>query len=113
MAQDSRPGGPNVGPPGAAADFPRQYDADTLISYEAGVRAETPDRTLSIDASVYYLDWSDIQVLVTYNTAIGPVNADGNGDYFKGLGATQGLARELLQPERPSSVLEHEAPGVY
>ena len=40
-------------------------------------------------------------------------NADGNGDYFKGLGATQGLARELLQPERPSSVLEHEAPGVY
>ncbi len=30
-----------------------------------------------------------------------------------GPATTQGLGRELLQPERPTSVLEHEAPGVY
>ncbi|MFW2351315.1 TonB-dependent receptor [Qipengyuania sp.] len=80
VAKGYRPGGPNVVPPGAGPNFPTQFDADTLISYEAGIRAETADRSFTIDASVYYLDWKDIQVLVTYDTAIGPVNADGNGD---------------------------------
>ncbi len=80
VAKGYRPGGPNVVPPGAGSDFPTQFNADTLISYEAGFRAETRDRSFMIDASVYYLDWRDIQVLVTYDTAIGPVNADGNGD---------------------------------
>lgn len=87
VAKGYRPGGPNVVPPGAPADYPRQYRADTLISYEAGVRAETPDRTFAIDASVYYLDWRDIQVLVTFNTSIGPVSADGNGDTATSKGA--------------------------
>lgn len=87
VAKGYRPGGPNVVPPNAGADFPRQYRADTLISYEAGIRAETPDRTFSIDASVYYLDWKDIQVLVTYDTSIGPVSADGNGESATSKGA--------------------------
>jgi len=87
VAKGYRPGGPNVVPPGAGPNFPTQFDADTLISYEAGVRAQTADQSFSLDASVYYLDWSNIQVLVTYNTAIGPVNADGNGDSATSKGA--------------------------
>jgi outer membrane receptor protein involved in Fe transport len=86
-AKGYRPGGPNVVPPGAADDFPRQFESDTLISYEAGLRAETADRTFALDASVYYLDWKNIQVLVTYNTSIGPINADGNGDDARSVGA--------------------------
>ncbi|ODP39005.1 TonB-dependent receptor [Sphingomonas turrisvirgatae] len=102
VAKGYRPGGPNVVPPGAPADYPRQYRADTLISYEAGVRAETPNRTFSIDASVYYLDWRDIQVLVTYNTSIGPVSADGNGDTATSKGAE---VTATLRPTRGLDVV--------
>ncbi|MGN6375651.1 MAG: TonB-dependent receptor [Sphingomonas sp.] len=80
VAKGYRPGGPNVVPPGAGPDFPSQYNADTLISYEAGVRAETKDRKFALDASIYYLDWSDIQVSITYQVpGIGTVSGDGNG----------------------------------
>lgn len=87
VAKGYRPGGPNVVPPGAGPNFPSQYRADTLVSYEAGFRAETADRSFAIDASVYYLDWRDIQVLVTYETAIGPVSVDGNGESASSKGA--------------------------
>ena len=80
IAKGYRPGGPNVVPPGAPADYPRQFGADTLVSYEAGVRAETPDRSFMIDASVYLLDWKNIQTLIAYETDIGIVNAAGNGE---------------------------------
>ncbi len=107
VAKGYRPGGPNVVPPGAGPNFPTQFNADTLISYEAGVRAETPGREFSIDASVYYLDWSDIQVLVTYNTAIGPVNADGNGDSATSKGA------EITATLRPTRGLDFVASVAY
>ncbi|MES1974161.1 MAG: TonB-dependent receptor [Pseudomonadota bacterium] len=87
VAKGYRPGGPNVVPPGAPADYPAQFRADTLISYEAGVRAETADRTFGIDASVYYLDWKDTQITTTFQTAVGPVTADGNGEGAKSYGA--------------------------
>jgi iron complex outermembrane receptor protein len=86
VAKGYRPGGPNVVPPGAPADYPAQFRADTLISYETGVRAETPDRTFGIDASVYYLDWKDTQITTTFQTSIGPVTADGNGEGAKSYG---------------------------
>lgn len=88
VAKGYRPGGPNVVPPGAGADFPRQFNADTLISYEAGVRAETADRSFAIDASVFYLDWKDIQVSVTYQVpGLGAFTGDGNGRKAKSQGA--------------------------
>lgn len=106
VAKGYRPGGPNVVPPGAGEDFPSQYSADTLISYEAGVRAETPDRTFGIDASFYYLDWRDIQVLVTYDTAIGPVNADGNGESATSKGAE---VTATLRPTRGLDIVANVA----
>ncbi|KRB82238.1 TonB-dependent receptor [Sphingomonas sp. Root710] len=106
VAKGYRPGGPNVVPPGAGAGFPSQYDADTLVSYEAGIRAETADRTFAIDASFYYLDWRKIQVLVTYNTAIGPVNADGNGDSATSKGAE---VTATLRPTRGLSIVVNGA----
>lgn len=87
VAKGYRPGGPNVVPPGAGPDFPVQYDADTLISYELGVRSETVDRSLMIDAAVYYLDWNDILVFGAFDTAIGPVGANDNGGGARVFGA--------------------------
>jgi outer membrane receptor protein involved in Fe transport len=79
VAKGYRPGGPNVVPPGAPANYPRQTDADTLISYEAGVRAETADRKLALDVSGYYLDWDKTLIIAIFQSAAGPISADANG----------------------------------
>ena len=93
VAKGYRPGGPNVLPPSAPPDIPQQFESDTLISYEAGIRGETPDRTFSFDASVYYLDWDNIQVIVTFEDPnLGAIDLDGNGDKARSIGAEVGLA---------------------
>lgn len=102
IAKGYRPGGPNVVPPGAPADYPAQFKADTLISYEAGVRAETQDRTFGIDASIYYLDWKNTQITTTFQTSIGPVTADGNGEGAKSYGGEVTLT---LRPARGLVIL--------
>ena len=61
VAKGFRPGGPNVLPPGAPANL-GTYKSDSLISYEAGIKAETADRSFAIDAAGFHIDWSDIQV---------------------------------------------------
>ncbi len=79
VAKGFRPGGPNFVPAGAPANFPTQFNADTIISYEAGVRSQTADGKFSIDAAAFYLDWDDILILSTVQTAAGPVGVNGNG----------------------------------
>lgn len=79
VAKGYRPGGPNFVPAGAPANFPTEFDADTIVSYEAGIRSTTVDGSFSIDASVFQLDWDDVQVLSTVQTAAGPVGVNGNG----------------------------------
>ncbi len=55
-----RPGGPNV--QGSAILVPRAYSPDTTRNYEVGVKSEVLDHRLSLDASVYYIQWKDIQL---------------------------------------------------
>lgn len=59
VATGYRPGGPN---PGAGFGTPAEYAADTTTSYELGWKTELLDRRVSLDASVYYIDWKDIQL---------------------------------------------------
>ena len=59
VATGYRPGGPN---PGAGFGTPTQYYADTTISYEIGWKAALLDNHVTVDASAYYIDWSDIQL---------------------------------------------------
>jgi outer membrane receptor protein involved in Fe transport len=64
-AQGFRVGGPNnTLPPdpltGALA--PSQYDSDSLWNYEIGVKSEFAQRRMILNAAVFYIDWSDIQV---------------------------------------------------
>ena len=61
VAKGYRPGGPNVVPPGVP-DFPATFGPDTVTSYEIGLKAETSDRTLGIEAAVYRIEWNDIQL---------------------------------------------------
>ncbi len=54
-------GGPNI-----ATDpqfsIPPQFDSDALWNYEIGARATLMDGRLLLDGTVYWIDWSDIQV---------------------------------------------------
>jgi outer membrane receptor protein involved in Fe transport len=60
VATGYRPGGPN--PAASLVGLPSEYDADEVTSYEAGVKAELLERRLSLDLSIFHIDWDDIQL---------------------------------------------------
>lgn len=43
-------------------NVPLFFDSDDIWNYEFGVRSRWWDNTLQIDATVFYLDWTDLQV---------------------------------------------------
>ena len=57
FASGYRPGGPNAIP-----DAPPTFAPDKTNNYELGVKGDFFAHTLSIDASIYYIDWKDIQI---------------------------------------------------
>jgi iron complex outermembrane receptor protein len=88
LASGYRAGGPN-----AAPGVPRQFNPDRTQNYEVGVKADFLDHRLSVDTSLYYIDWKDIQL-----SLINPVNFQAytaNGSRAK----SQGL--ELSVESRP------------
>jgi iron complex outermembrane receptor protein len=65
-----RPGGPNVAVGDICADsltalgvsqVPSQFSSDSLWSYEIGAKNTLLDHTLQINASLFYIDWNNIQ----------------------------------------------------
>ncbi|AXB78842.1 TonB-dependent receptor [Novosphingobium sp. P6W] len=65
VATGYRPGGPNVvtsDPLTGAPLGPPTFDSDTLASYEFGFRGETVDRSFSVDAAAYHIDWNDMLI---------------------------------------------------
>jgi outer membrane receptor protein involved in Fe transport len=61
LASGYRPGGTNgqVVPDPA---IPLTYGPDKTYNYELGLKGEFLDRKLSFDTSLYYIDWSDVQI---------------------------------------------------
>lgn len=72
--------------------LPGAFDAETLMSYELGLKAELMDRRVGVELDLYYLDWSDIvipQVVSSINgqdivTPTG-VNVNGGDATVKGV----------------------------
>jgi iron complex outermembrane recepter protein len=87
VAKGYRPGGPNFIPPSPVAGFPSEFNADTLINYEVGLKAESADRKFSIDAAAFYIDWDNILILSTADSAAGPVGVNANGQKARSYGA--------------------------
>ncbi|WP_308909120.1 TonB-dependent receptor [Pseudokordiimonas caeni] len=83
VARGYRPGGPNALPPTAPTSVPRDFAPDYTTNYEAGVKAELLERTLVVDASLFYIDWTDIQVLVSVDN----YGVNSNGGKAKSQGA--------------------------
>jgi len=77
VAKGYRPGGPNVVPVGAPAGTPVTFDPDTVTSYEIGFKGDTADRSFSLEAALYHIDWSKVQLQAVVN-GFG-VNVNGAG----------------------------------
>ncbi len=60
LASGYRPGGPN--PTATVFGLPAAFGRDKTENYELGVKADVLERLLSIDGSVYYIDWKDVQL---------------------------------------------------
>lgn len=61
FASGYRPGGPQAGAL-IAQGAPPKYNPDETDSYEIGLKGDFFDHRLSIDTSLYYIDWNDIQI---------------------------------------------------
>jgi len=90
LASGYRPGGPNQN---CLFDHvPCQYDPDKTENYELGVKGDFWDQKLSIDASLYYIDWKNIQLTF--------VGMDGV-TYFANGSAAKSQGLELAVQARP------------
>lgn len=77
IAKGAKPGGFNVG---SVIDSLRPFGQEKIWTYELGAKGNIADRLISFDASVYFSDWSDVQVTtICYGSlssfATGPVGA--------------------------------------
>jgi iron complex outermembrane recepter protein len=64
-------GGPNFSP-GA----PRQYAPDKTKNYEVGLKGDLLEHALSIDTSIYYIDYRDIQLVLQDPLTLLPFNGN-------------------------------------
>jgi outer membrane receptor protein involved in Fe transport len=87
VAKGYRPGGPNFVPPFATSSFPTEFEADTLISYEAGLKMQSNDGVFALDASGFYVDWKNILINSSVVVNGTPVGINANGGKARTYGA--------------------------
>ena len=71
---------------------PQTYGASTSWNYEVGFKGEFLDRRFSVDTSIYYIDWRDLQVQVQSPTNVG---------YTANAGAAKSEGVEFSAESRP------------
>ena len=79
LASGYRAGGPNSTP-----GTPRQFAADKTKNYEIGLKGDVLGHALTFDASVYLIDWKDIQ-LTFYDASTGGYQGNAGGARSKGI----------------------------
>lgn len=64
VAEGFRSGGTNDRTAASLADveIPEGFESDSLVNYELGVKSSWLDNKLVVNGTVYYIDWSNIQV---------------------------------------------------
>ncbi|HEY1710565.1 MAG TPA: TonB-dependent receptor [Rhizomicrobium sp.] len=96
IAKGYRPGGPNVLPIGGSKGFPAFYGPDSLINYEAGVKTDLFDGRVSLDADLFLIDWSDIQLLIVGGNP--PTSGNGNGGNARSQGFEWNIGWNPIDP---------------
>jgi iron complex outermembrane recepter protein len=90
FASGYRAGGPNANC--ITNNIPCQYDPDKTYNYELGTKAEFLDHRLSVDASLYYIDWKGIQLAFA---------GAGGGNYYANGSAAKSQGIELSVEAKP------------
>lgn len=103
IATGYRPGGPNAVPPPSVIIAPDTFAPDKLTSYEVGYKASYFDRSVVVDAALFYTDWRDIQV----QTSAGGFN------YFVNGGSARSQGGELTVRWAPARGLNLGLNGAY
>jgi outer membrane receptor protein involved in Fe transport len=81
VASGYRPGGPNI--LGVPSIIPATFDPDETVNYELGVKTDLFGGLLRLDAAVFHVDWTDIQLLVFDGVVSG--NANGSSAESEGV----------------------------
>lgn len=103
LASGYRAGGPNVTT--GAGSAPLAYDPDDSRDYEIGAKGDLLNGVIAFDASVYYIDWKDIQLALR-----DPVTLQ---SYTDNAGAARSKGVELSIEVRPLDGLTLAAWGAY
>lgn len=91
VASGYRPGGPNLN--GVSSS----YSPDKTDNYELGLKGDFIDHSLSVDASLYYIDWKNIQIQLVEPVSLLNYLSNGSGAKSEGV--------ELSVTSRPISGL--------
>jgi iron complex outermembrane receptor protein len=83
IAKGYQPGGPNLLPPNPPPQIPATFHSDTLVNYELGVKSQQLHGRLALDADVFDIRWSGIQLLTVVDNF--GVNGNGGSADSKGL----------------------------
>lgn len=83
VASGYRPGG--INPQTYISSIPRDFQPDTTVNYEVGLKGDFLDRHLSIDGSAFYIDWSKIQLSLTDPTSGAQYLTSGSGAKSEGV----------------------------
>jgi len=94
-ASGYRAGGPNTG-----IGVPPQYSPDKTNNFELGTKADFLQHTLSIDSSVYYIDWQDIQLQAVAGNGFG---------YLANAGSAKSEGVEFSLQAKPTTSLTASA----
>ena len=85
LASGYRAGGPNAVP-----GVPTQYNPDKTENYELGAKGDFLNHVLSFDASLYYIDWKDIQLNLINPLGVEVRTPTALGRRAKGLSSVRG-----------------------
>ncbi len=62
-----------------------QYTPDTTTNYEVGLRTQWFDRRLTLNGSVFYVDWQDVQLSSSTQVGAVGITVNGNGASTRGV----------------------------
>jgi iron complex outermembrane receptor protein len=95
MASGYRAGGPNT--TASLLNIPPEYAPDTTRNYELGAKGNVLSHKLSFDASVYYIDWKDMQLQLA---------APNGAYYYANASRSKSQGVELSVESRPLTGLK-------
>ncbi|HEX4973520.1 MAG TPA: TonB-dependent receptor [Steroidobacteraceae bacterium] len=103
IASGYRPGGPNYNI--TVFGVPPAYDADQTRNYDVGAKGKFLEGALTYDASLFYIDWRDIQLLI--------VDSQSGAGYFTNASKARSKGAELSLEWRPVSALSIAAAAAW